>query len=336
MDLRARIVLNASSRSSKKNQNKKNAKRVGCDVHTVRKWRSRFQKLRMAGLEDKTRNGRPPKFTPMQQHLVLAKVLSEPPEPLANWSLAELAEAAIRDEIVPFISKETIGRWLRDADLKPHRNKYWLNSKDPDFAQKMKRVVDLYLNPPSDGIVLCLDEKTGIQALKRKAPTKPVRRGQCQRTEFEYKREGTASLLAAFEVKTGHVQGRCISGLFDERNDSATFIDFVTDLMERYPKKTCGKLYLIMDNGSSHTSVETASFLLSNEDSLVPVFLPVHASWLNQVEMFFGVLSRRALKNVSFESVPALIARIMGYIAHHNNYKKHPYKWTKTGQPLKM
>ena len=199
----------------------------------------------------------------------------------------------------------------------------------------MNRVVNLYLNPPTDGMVWCVDEKTGIQALRRKAAKIPVRCGHCQRVEFEYERKGTASLLAAFDAGSGHVVGRCITKLHDEKNDSATFIQFLQDLM-KYPAKRHGKLYIVLDNGSSHTSNETTAFFEKHRRQLEPVFLPTHSSWLNQVEMWFSVLTRRVLRHASYDSVQELMGAITAYIGVHNHHKKHPYKWTKKGQPLTL
>jgi transposase len=321
--LRARVVLLAASGLS----NNAIAGSLQTDVKTVRKWRNRYAELRRPGLDDAPRSGRPPIFTPQQRHNIIAKSLTEPPEGLARWTCSELVGVAVREAIVGNISKETIARWLRIAEIKPHRYKYWLNSKDPEFHSKMAAVVDLYVDPPADGIVLCVDEKTGIQALASKAPEKPVKRGQIRKIEFEYGRKGTVSLMASFNTQTGEVVGQCI-----ESNNSETFIAFVTKLMEHYPAEK--KLYLVLDNGSSHKSKATAAFLERHKDRVQAVYLPVHASWLNQVEIWFSVLSRKCLKTARFSSQDKLRTHIEKFIARHNQYDKHPYRWTYTGQPL--
>jgi transposase len=322
--LRAKIVLLAAKGWG----NKEIAGELACDVKTVRKWRDRFSELRLAGLQEAPRDGRPAVFTSMQRHEVLAKVLTTPPEGLTRWTSAELSAVAVRENIVESISRATVGRWLRAADLKPHRNKYWLNPKDPDFRPKMERVVNVYTKPPKDGIVLCLDEKTGMQALERIAPDKPAKSGMVRKIEFEYKRHGVANLMASFNTRTGEVVGKCI-----DSNNSATFIEFVKDLMEHYPKAQYGKLYLVLDNGSSHTSHETQAFFAKNK-RLVPIFLPTHASWLNQIEIWFSVLSRKSLKHYTCTSAAALKKHIMDFIGYYNRYNKHPYRWTFKGQPL--
>lgn len=303
---RSRLILAAASGRC----NKEIARSEKCSVGVVRKWRQRFARLRIAGLEDAPRSGRPLTFTLEQRCGVIAKALSAPPEGLSCWSLQDLAQAVIADAKlgIASISPQTIGTWLKENELQPHRNKYWLNSKDPNFTEKANFVLEYYRAPPTGGMLWCLDEKTGIQALHRKAPTKRLKKALIQLTEFEYKRKGMAGLLAAFDVKTGHVEGQCLTkpaphtpewkkpeetGLGEEtdgKNNSAAFIAFVTHLMAKYPEDTNGKLYLILDNGTTHTSQETMAFQ-AEHPRLVPVYLPIHASWLNQIEIWFAILS---------------------------------------------
>lgn len=319
--LRARIVQAAALGQS----NSKIAEELKCDVKTVRKWRNRFATHRMEGLQDAPRSGRPAHFESTQKHEVIKLILSEPPAPFARWTLDLAVRELVRRGIVSSISRESISAWLRSAAIKPHRVKYWLNSKDPQFQEKMARVVQLYTNPPQDGQVICVDEKTGVQALERRYPDLPCRPGRVRGIEFEYIRHGTVKLLAAFEVQTGRVVGQCLKG----RNNSDAFIGFLARLLREYPS---GKIYLVMDNASTHCSKKTKGFLKQNP-RLVPVYLPTHASWLNQIEIWFSVLSRQALRNVSFPSREALIGRILDYIQAHNR-SSHPYKWTYKGQPL--
>jgi transposase len=322
LSLRARIILMAYQGHS----NSAIAKSLGIQVKTVRKWRDRFAIYRMDGLFDKDRCGRPDLFEARQRHEVFALVVTPPPEPYAVWTLDLLAEELMNRGVVTSISRETISYWLRTADIKPHLSKYWLNSKDPQFKEKKKRVINFYINPPTDGKVLCVDEKTGMQALERCHPDLPPGPGRVRRREFEYKRHGTVSLLAAFDVKSGKVTGQ-----FIDKNDSANFISFLKMLMKLHPGV---KLYLILDNGSSHTSQETTAFFEQHSDQLVPVFLPTHTSWLNQIEVWFSALSRKALRKVSFASRSALRLRIQNYISIHNRTAK-PYRWTAKGRPLK-
>lgn len=318
--LRARIVLLAALG----NNNSQIADEPGVDVQTVRKWRDRFAASRLEGLWDAPRSGRPPQFTSAQRHDVFTLLVGPPPFPYARWTVDLLANELVARGIVPSIGRESVSLWLRTADVKPHRVKYWLTSKDPDFKAKRDRIIDLYLNRPKDGIVISIDEKTSIQALERTRPESPPRPHRNRRVEFEYKRHGVVNLIAAFTVHSGKALGECI-----EKNNSAAFIRFIRQIMKANPK---GKLYLILDNGTTHRSKETTAFF-AEHPRLVPVFTPTHASWLNQVEIWFSLLSRQALRNVSFRSRSELKNRILRYIDKSNDSAR-PFKWTSKGRPL--
>jgi len=320
MVLRARIVLLAAAGLN----NCQIADELGCDVKTVRKWRDRFAELRLEGLWDSHRDGRPPKFTTTHRHDVFAALVGPPPPPYARWTIDLLANHLVEQGIVPSIGRETVSHWLRTADVKPHRVRYWLTSRDPNFEAKKNRIIDLYLRPPGDGIVISIDEKTSIQALERVRPELPSKPHRYRRIDFGYKRHGVMNLLAAFTVHTGRVVGECI-----DKNDSATFIRFVRQLMRDNPK---GKLYLVLDNGTTHRSRQTKAFF-AKHPRLVPVFTPTHASWLNQIEIWFSLLSRQALRNVNFTSRLALKARILLYIDRYNQ-SASPFAWTSKGKPL--
>lgn len=296
------------------------------DLKTVRKWRGRFFESRMQGLLDLPRSGRPSCFGASQRQEVFTLATSSPPAPLGRWTVDLLVEHLVSSGTVPCISRETISYWLRTAELKPHRVKYWLNSKDPEFRAKRDQVLELYLKPPKNGVVLCVDEKTSIQALEQCHPELAVSRRRARRVEYEYKRHGTVNLIASFEVHTGQIPvTQCV-----ERNDSKAFIGFCRKLLARYPRR---KLYLVLDNGTTHCSNETRKFFSKNK-RIIPVFTPTHASWLNQIEIWFSALTRQALKNVSFPSKDALATRILEYVAYHNQHRAKPYKWTTHGKPL--
>lgn len=317
---RAQIVLLAATALN----NCEIAHELGVDVKTVRKWRGRFHEHGLPGLLDRPRPGRPPSFDSQQRHELFTLVVSPPPAPHGRWTMDLLVEHLVEGGLVTCISRETVSHWLRTADLKPHRLKYWLNSRDPEFKPKRDRVLQFYLKKPEDGRVICVDEKTSIQALERIAPDQPVAAKRARRVEFEYKRHGTVNLIAAFDVHSGHVIAECV-----DRNDSAAFIAFLKQLLARHRR---GKLYLVLDNGTTHRSKETQEFFVANP-RLVPVFLPTHASWLNQVEIWFSALSRQALKNASFSSREDLRARILDYVHLHNVERAAPYAWTYAGEP---
>lgn len=324
MVLRAKIVLLAALGLT----NCEIAQQLEVSVKTVRKWRERFGLDRMEGLLDAERPGRPANFSVTERHDLFTLVVSPPPPPFARWTTDLLADYMVRKGMVKSISRETVSTWLRTADIKPHRCRYWLSSKDPDFVAKRDRVIGLYLRPPDDGEVLCVDEKTSIPAREHKYPDKPVRSGRWRAREFEYIRHGTVHLLAAFNVATGKVLAEVLVG---KKNDSAAFIRFLRRLLRAYPPSR--KLYLILDNGTTHKSSATKKFFES-QPRLVPVYLPTHASWLNQVEIWFSALSRQALKNVSFKSREDLRDRILHYVEIHNRELAHPYNWTSKGRPL--
>ena len=322
MALRANVILLASLGEN----NSEIADQLGVDVKTVRKWRKRYSQNGMEGLYDEPRSGRPFRFEATARHELFTAVVGPPPEPYAAWSLDLLAKHLVDNKLVGSISIETVSYWIRTADIKPHRVRGWLNSTDPNFREKKDKIVELYLNPPKDGVLLSVDEKTGIQALERVRKDQAAQPGQRARHEWEYRRHGTANLLASFNVSTGQIQ----SEILDGKNDSDAFINFLKKLMRVYPE---GKLYLILDNGTTHCSNKTKSFFEENE-RLVPVFTPTHASWLNQIEIWFSVLSRQALRKVSFPSLDKLRERIEAYITLHNQELAASYEWSTKGKPL--
>lgn len=325
MVLRARIVLYANMGWN----NCEIADQVAADVKTVRKWRKRYSQSGFEGLYDEPRSGRPFKFEATARHALFSAVVGPPPYPYGVWSLDLLAKHLVDSNLVgskASISVETVSLWLRTADLKPHKVRGWLNCKDPNFREKRDVIVELYRNPPDDGELLSVDEKTNIQALERVRKDQPALPGQMRRTEWEYKRWGTANLIASFNVRTGQV----VSEIMEGKNDSGAFIKFLKTLMRRYPTK---KLYLILDNGTTHCSNETKIFFSENP-RLVPVFTPTHASWLNQIEIWFSVMSRHILRKVSSSSLGELKKRIESYIELHNRELALPFEWSTKGKPL--
>ncbi len=326
MVLRANIILLASLAGN----NCEIADQLGVDVKTVRKWRRRFSENRMEGLHDAPRSGRPFQFETTARHELFTAVVGPPPYPYGQWSLDLLAKHLVDSNLVGAkcsISIETVSYWLRTADLKPHKVRGWLNSKDPKFQEKRDKIVELYRNPPKDGVLLSVDEKTSIQALERLRKEQPALPGQRRRLEWEYKRHGIANLIASFNVVTGQI----ISEIMEGKNDSEAFIKFLKQLMMVHPT---GKIYLILDNGTTHCSNDTKNFFKANE-RLVPFFTPTHASWLNQIEIWFSVMSRHALRKVSFSSLDELRKRIESYIELHNRELALPYEWSAKGKPLK-
>jgi len=310
---RAEVVLLAADRVP----GNQIARRVGLSPQSVSKWRLRFRDLGLPGLEDADRSGRPLVYGPTDRLVLMAKVTEEHPEFSSQWSHSELHRAMTDAGIG--ISASQIGRILAADEVKPHRVDGWLTRRDtPEFWERAADVCGLYLSPPENAVVLSIDEKTGIQAKSRKHPTQPLRPGRPARQEFEYVRHGTASLMAAMDVATGKVFARDIA-----RNNSVTFIAFLEEIDERTDDELA--IHIVMDNGSSHTSKVTKAWL-ADHPRFVVHHTPVHASWLNQVEAFFSILTRKLLRRGEFDSRDDLVASMLGFIEHHAKTAK-PFKW---------
>jgi transposase len=316
---RARIVLAAANGAS----NAAIARDLSIKETTVRTWRGRFAEHGASGLTDRPRPGRPPIYGPDTHLRIVAAVTSELPEADTVWSHRLLAEHLHEDGI----SASQIGRILADLDLKPHRVRGWLTRRaDPAFFTKAAEVCHLYLHCPDASVVVCVDEKTAIAARSRKHPDQPARPGRIARREFEYVRHGTVSIIAALDVHSGQVHTERIG-----RNNSDTFIDFLTRLDQRVdPTLT---IHLVLDNGSSHTSKATRTWLREHP-RFQPHYTPAHASWLDQAELFFSILTRRLLRRGEFTSQQDLADRIEKFVTVYNRTAK-PFRWTYDGRPLK-
>ena len=276
--------------------------------------------------------------------------------PTSHWSLDDLAYHILKDAHYRDMSRSTVQRILAEADLKPHKSRYWLHSTDPDFEAKALAICRLYLAAPAlyrqGELVVCVDEKTGIQALQRLHPTKPGRPGQVELQEFEYLRRGTRCLLASLVVPTGQVLGSVTA-----RRARWDFVRHVRDVVVAFPH--IKKFHWVMDNLNTHWTFELCRYLAREEAEAiwagrprlrtgaqrraflqdpshkhVVYYTPKHGSWLNQIEIWFGVLARRVLRRGEFHSVEELAQRLVEYITHYNRHQAHPYEWTYAGKPL--
>jgi transposase len=317
---RARIVLLAADGVP----NRQIAPIVGMNEHTVAHWRHRFQAERLAGLTDRKRPGRPLVYDHDQRLRIVATVTQQPPDPASHWSHSQLAE-----ELADMgISASQIGRILADLDIKPHRVRSWITRpQDPGFWERAADICGLYLIPPTGALVLSVDEKTGIGARSRTRPTTRPAPGRPSRQEHEYVRHGTATLLAALDVHRGGI----LTATDLDRNTAANFISFLEELDAKVPVEL--EVHLVLDNGSSHIANATRRWF-SNHKRFHPHYTPTHASWLNQVELFFSILARRLLKRGEFRSVEDLVARMMAFIDDYNRTAR-PFRWTYEGRPLK-
>jgi transposase len=333
--LRARIVLLAADGLT----NAEIARRLGVCDDTARKWRRRFAERGLAGLRDRRRSGRPPSFTPVQVAAVKARAC-EPPEhyglSLTRWSSAELARIAAAQQIVAGVSASTVRRWLARDALQPWRQQCWIFPRDPDFEAKAGRVLDLYdrrwkgRRLGSDEYVISADEKPGVQALRRRHPSLPAGPGRAPRVEFEYRRGGTLAYLAAYDVHHARVFGRC-----EKTTGIVPFTALVDQVMSQQPYCTAKRVFWVVDNGSSHSGAASTVRMNERWPNAVLVHLPVHASWLNQVEVFFSILQRKVITGGNFTDLGDLADKILGFQQHYNAAAE-PFDWKFTKTKLRQ
>jgi transposase len=306
---------------------------------TVRRWLSRFLAKRCAGLHDRPRSGRPTLITPTTRALVVALACELPAErnvPLSRYSLSELSlEVADRlgtDDVA--LSRSSVWRLLINDALRPWRYRYWIFPRDPYFLQKAGPVLDLYAcqwqGRPlwSDEYVLSADEKTSIQVRRRTQPTVPPGPDQAMRVEHEYERGGVAQYLAAWDVHRAVVFGRC-----EQRTGKAAFLRLVDDVMDQEPYRSARRVFWIVDNGSSHRGERAAAELRERHPRVVMVHTPVHASWLNQVEIYFSIIQRKLLTPNDCASLDDLIERIIAFGKRYSALGR-PFAWRFTRQDL--
>jgi transposase len=331
---RALIVLAAA----RGDPNAKIAEELGVSRETARKWRSRYAAKRLAGLKDLPRSGRPPKFTPLERAQVKAIACSSPSGdkdlPLARWSVGEVARQAVREGVVERIARMTVARWLAEDLVKPWQTRSWISPRDPDFAHLGGRVLDLYQRI-WDGrelrdteFTVSADEKPGIQALRRAVPATPLGLGRAGRVEFDYERGGTLAYLAAMDIASGNVMG-----VMDPTTGIVPFRRLVDLVMRQEPYASAEKVYWVVDNGSSHRGAAAQRRLQDAYPNAVLVHTPVHASWLNQIEVFFSIVSRKALAGQSFDTPDDLAARVIGFQDWYNQTAQ-PFNWKWTRQQL--
>jgi len=288
------------------------AQMTGYTVVQISRLRRRFAEEGLAGLADKPRSGRPPTITPRKRAHIVAKTLQPPGRGLTHWSTRELAAEV-------GVSHTSVHRIWTAHDLQPHRIETFKFSTDPDAEEKIHDVVGLYLSPPDNAVVLSVDEKTQIQALNRTQPLLPLRPGLPARQTHDYRRNGLTSLYAALEVASGAVIGAC-----SPRHTAADFLRFLKLLSRRYPRQD---LHVILDNSSTHKTPEIQAWLAAHP-RLHFHFTPTGASWLNMVEAWFSILTRKSVRRGSFDTVAALVKHIAAYIAHWNEHPT-PFVWTR-------
>lgn len=325
--VRARIVLAAADGES----NAEIARRLAVCVDTVRTWRKRFCAHGIEGLVDLPRSGRPRTFPATVVAEVKALACELPTEvgvPLARWSCPELAEHARARGIVDRVSTSTVRRWLAADALKPWQHRSWIFPRDPHFAPKATRVLDLYARiwegEPLDenDFVLSVDEKPGVQARRRIHRELPPGSHRPMRVEAEYTRGGTLAYFAAYDVHRAHVIGRC-----EPTTGIVPFAKLVDQVMTTEPYATARRVFWVVDNGASHRNWAAAARLNDAYSNAHMVHLPVHASWLNQVEIYFSVVQRKALNPDNFSDLEAVAERLITFQDHYNSTAQ-PFDWT--------
>ena len=351
---RARVVLLAARGRT----NREIGATLGVEANTAGRWRTRYQTEGPKGLRDAPRSGRPPTYKPEEKALFLQKALESARDngvPISRWTCKELVEFAKRAGMGPTPDPATLWRWLDQADVKPHKWRYWLQITDPDFETRMKDVTGIYLQAialaKAGTPVFCVDEKTGMQALERERPDRPTRPGKARRRDHRYKRHGTACLIGVFHVATGKVWGR-----FTPNRDSTTFAALLAEVCESVPNAAA--IHFVMDQLNTHWSLEVRkvvtkasgltccpeklrtgrqrkAFLLEVDKRVVFHFTPLRASWLDQIEIWFSILSRKLLAVESFTSLEDLKAKVSAFVEHYNRYLAHPFRWTYTGAPCR-
>src|SRR5680860_33809 len=305
---RARIVLRAAEGAS----NRQIASEVGMSELRVGGWRAKFIREGIAGLADRPRSGRPRTIDVATVQRVIAKTLEPPPSGESHWSIARLARAT-------GVSATSVERIWREHRLTPHRTRTFEYSRDPELEAKVIDVVGLYLDPPEGALVLCVDEKTQIQALDRTQPILPIRPGLAEGRTHDYRRHGTTSLYAALEIATGQVLTEC-----HPRHRAEEFLSFLRRIVREFPT---GQLHLVLDNSSTHSTPEVKRWQARHRRVHFH-FTPTGASWMNLVESWFSILTRQQVRRGSYASVPELVAAIERFVASYNE-RAEPFVWTK-------
>ncbi len=311
---RARIVLASADRRS----NTDIAREHGLSIPAVAHWRERFLELGLAGLYGEHRPGRPRTHGDEEVAALLAKVLRERPADGTHWTVRTAGAAT-------GIPKSTVQRYLALFGVRPHRSRGFRLSTDPLFVDKVRDIVGLYLNPPDKAVVLCVDEKSQIQALERTQPAIPGGPGEPERVSHDYRRHGTTTLFAALDVADGRVTAECRS-----RHRHQEFLGFLERIDAEVPAGL--DVHLVIDNYCTHKHAKVRAWLAARPRFHVH-FTPTYASWLNQVERWFGIITRQEIRRGSIGSIGELVRRIEAFVASYNA-RSRPFVWTATADEI--
>jgi len=312
---RARIVLRAAEGAP----NQQIAEEVGITYQTVGKWRKRFAERGVDGLHDEPRPGQPRTIGEDKFDEILSKTLESTPKHRTHWSTRTMAKET-------GVSRETVRRLWNLCGLRPHRQDTFKLSTDPYFVEKVKDIVGLYLSPPQNAIVLCVDEKSQVQALDRTQPLLPQAPGYPEQRTHDYERHGTTSLFAALNILTGEVVGRC-----HRQHRQQQFLRFLKHVHSTLPDDDELEVHVVMDNYGTHKTPKVTAWLAQRNWHIH--FTPTSASWLNQVERFFSKITVDRIRRGTFTSVPSLETAIYDYLEHHN-LDPRPFAWTASAEAI--
>ncbi|MGH8167002.1 MAG: IS630 family transposase [Woeseiaceae bacterium] len=294
------------------------AKRLKLNKNTVGKWRRRYRELGIEGLHEELRGGRPRNLEDERVAEVINKALQSQPPGGTHWSVRSMAEHTE-------ISKSTVQRWFNLFGVQPHRQRHFKLSNDPFFIEKVRDIVGLYLNPPDHAMVLCVDEKSQIQALNRTQPMLPMGLGYVEGVTHDYVRHGTTTLFAALDIANGEVITQCKA-----RHRHQDFLAFLRHIDASVPKGL--DVHLVIDNYATHKHAKVKAWLARRARFHVH-FTPTYASWLNLVERWFGIITQQAIRRGSFSSVKDLVRKIDLFVEHYNS-RSRPFVWTATSESI--
>jgi putative transposase len=311
---RARIVLLAADGIS----NNTIAERVGLSHQTVCQWRQRYLRQGLAGLSDELRPGRPRSISDEEVASLVRKTIQTKPENGTHWTIRTVADES-------GISRPTVHRIWRAFGLQPHRQRHFKLSTDPFFVEKVRDIVGLYLDPPDKAMVLCVDEKSQIQALDRTQPMLPMGLGYVEGVTHDYIRHGTTTLFAALDIATGQVLTSC-----KNRHRHQEYLKFLKEVDANMPPDL--EIHLVVDNYATHKHPKIKRWLAAHPRYQVH-YTPTYSSWLNQVEIWFNIITQRAIRRGTFRSVKALITKIDQFVSQYNR-TSHPFAWTATAESI--
>jgi putative transposase len=285
---------------------------------TIGKWRRRFLEQGISGLHDELRPGRPRPISDERVAQLVGKTLETKPKAGTHWSIRQIAAES-------GVSKSTVHRIWQAFGLQPHRQKHFKLSSDPFFVEKVRDIVELYLNPPENAVVLCVDEKSQIQALERTQPMLPMGLGYVEGVTHDYRRHGTTTLFAALDTANGKVLTQC-----RQRHRHQEYLDFLREIDNNVPKNL--EVHIIVDNYATHKHPRVKRWFAARPRFQVH-FTPTYASWLNQVEIWFNRITQQAIRRGTFRSVKELIEKIDHYV-QNSNRKAQPFVWTATADTI--